>query len=81
MVAAIRTGKAKYWVFCGIYATLSLIFGVTFLTFGATFAAAPDGSPAIVLFNIGLVLTWLGATIHAAILNREYLRTLAYKNA
>jgi serine/threonine protein kinase len=73
LVAAIRTGKTKYWMFFGIYATLFLIF---FLTAAAT----PKGSAAPPLAVISLLLAWLAPTIHAAIVNREYLRTLAYKN-
>ncbi len=73
LVAAIRTGKTKYWVFCGLYATLLSIFIVIV---GAT----PKDSLASNLAAIPFFLAWLGPTIHAAIVNREYLRTLAYKN-
>jgi serine/threonine protein kinase len=69
-VAAIRTGKRKYWVFCGIYATLFLIFIVTVV-------AAPKGSLASNLAAIPFIVAWLGPSIHAARVNREYLRTLA----
>jgi serine/threonine protein kinase len=71
LVAAIQTGKKKYWVFCAIYATLFLIFFVGILV-------TPKGSVASNLAAIPFLGAWLAPAIHAAILNREYLRTLAH---
>lgn len=72
-VSAIRTGQTKYWMFSGLYATLFLIFAVTVNT-------APKDSLVSDLAAIPFCLAWLGPTVHAAIVNREYLRTLAYTN-
>jgi hypothetical protein len=74
LVAAIRTGKGKYWVFCGMYATVFLVYCVIVST-------TPTGHLANGLATIPFFVAWLGPTIHAAIVNREYLRTLAYKDA
>ena len=71
MVAAIRTGQRKYWVFTGVYAAL-LGVAITMLSIN------PDG-PMSDLAAIPRFGAWLGPTIHAAILNREYLTTLAAK--
>ena len=71
MVAAIRTGQRKYWVFTGVYAALCAAF-VTMISID------PDGLISN-LAAIPFLGAWFGPTIHAAILNREYLTTLASK--
>lgn len=72
LVAGIRTGKPKYWVFCAIY-------GAAFVLFGVIVNVAPKESLVYDLSAIPLFVAWLAPAVHAAILNREYLRTLAYK--
>jgi hypothetical protein len=52
---------------------------VSGLTGAAHWNSSANGLGAILI--VLKWLNWLGPTIHAAILNREYLRTLAYKNA
>jgi serine/threonine protein kinase len=71
LVAGIRAGKPKYWIFCGIYATLFVLALVLVET--------SKGSLANDLSPIPIFAAWLGPTVHAAVVNREYLRALAYK--
>ena len=72
MVAAIRTGQRKYWVFSGVYAgVLALMF--VFADLGRTNST---------LNTVGVFLMlgcWIVPTVHAIMWNREYLRTLAAK--
>lgn len=71
MVAAARTGKKNYWIFTGLYAVL--------LAIGVTLISIDEEGLAGDLALIPILGCWLGATAHAAILNRDYLRTIAAK--
>lgn len=71
MVAAARTGKKNYWIFTGVYAGLFAL-AVTLISIDSEGLA---GNLAV----IPILACWLGATIHAAILNHDYLRALAAK--
>ncbi|MEI7815157.1 MAG: helix-hairpin-helix domain-containing protein [Coriobacteriia bacterium] len=68
MIAAIRTGQRKYWVSCGIYAG-TLVVWIALIT------------PAPLLAILPFLGCWIVPTIHAIVWNREYLRTLAAKEA
>lgn len=70
MTAAIRTGKRDYWIYTGIYA------GLTALFFVLVSVTDPDGVWSD-LATIPFLGAWVAPTIHAAILNRRYLRELA----
>ncbi|MEI7815158.1 MAG: hypothetical protein WCJ13_10260 [Coriobacteriia bacterium] len=72
LIAAIRTSQRKYWVACGVYAGL--------VALGFAFIGAKGGFEVLRQF-VTLGICWIGATIHAIIWNREYLRTLAAKEA
>jgi helix-hairpin-helix protein len=75
MIAAIRTGKRSYWVHTGTYALMfALFFVLVTLDHGRSGAL----STIAVLPFLGCTL---GATVHAAVLNRDYLRTIAAKGA
>jgi hypothetical protein len=70
LFAAVRTGKRAYWVGVAIYSTSLIVF------LGLVIAFPVDSTMAD-LGVIPFLGAWFGATIHAAILNRGYLRTLA----
>ncbi|MCV7260882.1 serine/threonine protein kinase [Mycobacterium shimoidei] len=72
LVAAIRTGKRKYWIFSVIYSGM--------LVLAIAMVETSKGSLANTLSPIPIFAAWLWPTVHAAIVNREYLRTLALKN-
>lgn len=76
LVAAIRTGERKYWVFTGVYTTAWVLFIVL-----ANISEGDENGLANGLAIALLLICWIGATVHAAILNRGYLRTLAEKGA
>lgn len=64
---AIRVGSRKFWRVAAVY-SLATVLAWTFI------AATPTDSA---LANIGAVLIlvlWIGGTIHAVVLNRDYLR-------
>lgn len=69
LTAAIRTRKRVYWIFTAIYAALTVIL----------FALPSDG---VWLYISGslLVVAWIVPTVHAATLNRRYLRELAHQD-
>lgn len=69
LVAAARTRKRIYWVFTGVYAGLLTLFFVLI-----------SGDPEGIWSDIALIPyfgVWIAPTIHAAVLNRRYLRELA----
>ena len=70
MTAAIRTGKKDYWIYTGIYAGLTAIF------FVIVSVTDPEGVWSDIAM-IPFLGAWVAPTIHAAILNRRYLRELA----
>lgn len=70
MTAAIRTGKRDYWIYTGIYAGLSAVFVVM------VSVTDPEGT-ASDLATIPLLAAWVAPAVHAAVLNRRYLRELA----
>lgn len=72
LVAAIRTGKAKYWIFFGIYASLTVL--------EVAMVEASKGSLVNTLSPIPIFAAWLAPTVHAAVVNRQYLRESAFKN-
>lgn len=79
LVAAIRTGKKHYWVATAVYA----LTGAIALTL--IMLAGDKGSPRYDLFSslamLPLFVSLFAPIIHAAIKNRDYLTTLAYKGA
>jgi hypothetical protein len=70
LVAAARIGRWTYWVFAGTY--LGMLVLATYLQ--AIDKEGIGGTIAVLLLLVGC---WLGATVHAAVLNRSYLRALA----
>lgn len=74
LVAAIRTGKRKYWISTAFYAALSAVF-VTVVT------AMPEDSLMYDLSAIPLFASMILPAVHAAIWNKDYLTTIAYKSA
>jgi len=71
LVASIRTGKGMYWVFTAAYALAFALF--------ITLIGLDPASVAYGLAFVPFVVSWLGPTIHAAIINRQYLTALANK--
>lgn len=74
LVAAIRTGKPKYWISTAVYAILFAIFVVMVTIQG------PDSTMSD-LAMIPFFAVVIAPAVHAAIWNKEYLTTLAYKQA
>lgn len=79
LVAAIRTGKRHYWIATATYAVLGALSMALIII-----AGEDESSPTYVLGNIAVIpflIAGIGPIIHAAIMNRDYLTTIAYKGA
>jgi len=74
LVAAIRTGKPKYWISTAIYTILFAVFFVMVTIQG------PDSTMSD-LAAIPFLVVVIAPAVHAAIWNKEYLTTIAYKQA
>ena len=64
LVAAIRTGRPKYWIFFGIYAILIVL--------AVAMVETSKGSLANDLSPIPIFAAWLGPTVHAAIVRLAF---------
>lgn len=73
MAAAVKTGEKLYWYFCALYAGLSVTFVVI--------AGMGVDGPLFGLAFVPFLGSWLAPTIHAALLNHRYLRTLANRGS
>jgi DNA uptake protein ComE-like DNA-binding protein len=74
LVAAIRTGKRKYWISTAVYAVLWTVLMVMIL-------APPEDSLMYDLAAIPLLASMIVPAVHAAIWNKDYLTTIAHKGA
>lgn len=77
LVAAIRTGKRHYWIASAIYAAMGGLSMALIII-----AGEDESSPQYVLSDIAAIpflIAAIGPIIHAAIKNRDYLTTIAYK--
>ena len=73
LIPAIRTGRWTFWVPSAVYGGLLVAATVA----NSTDKEGVGGTIAVLILLLGC---WLGASIHAAVANRSYLRALAARS-